>query len=203
MLATITDSTIVSISAGTSTCDEETALIAFHTELRWMAVAWRDDSLKGVVFGYASQRQAHAALMRVLRLPHQFCRFVDERQPDETPSWVNQLIDDLRRFVDGDPVDFSDLQLDLDHLTRFGRRVVAACRKIRWGQVRTYGELAAACGSPGAARAVGSVMAKNRFPLVVPCHRVLAAGGALGGYSAPDGLRMKRRLLASEDMSRT
>jgi methylated-DNA-[protein]-cysteine S-methyltransferase len=64
--------------------------------------------------------------------------------------------------------------------------------------VSTYGDLAAAIGSPGAARAVGSVMARNCFPLIVPCHRVLGAGGSLGGYSAPDGLRMKRRLLAME-----
>ena len=95
-------------------------------------------------------------------------------------------------------MDFSDVPLALDHLTPFGRRVVAACRRIPWGQTRSYGELAAECGSPGAARAVGSVMAKNRYPLIVPCHRVLAAGGELGGYSAPDGLKMKRRLLAME-----
>jgi methylated-DNA-[protein]-cysteine S-methyltransferase len=95
-------------------------------------------------------------------------------------------------------VDFSYVPLALDHLTPFARQVVVACRRISWGLVSSYGELAARCGSPGAARAVGSVMAKNRYPLVVPCHRVLAAGGALGGYSAPDGLRMKRRLLAME-----
>jgi methylated-DNA-[protein]-cysteine S-methyltransferase len=97
-------------------------------------------------------------------------------------------------------VDFSDVPLALDHLTSFGRRVVAACRRIRWGQTRSYGELASECGAAGAARAVGTVMAKNRYPLIVPCHRVLAARGALGGYSAPDGLRMKRRLLAMEQV---
>jgi methylated-DNA-[protein]-cysteine S-methyltransferase len=110
-------------------------------------------------------------------------------------------IDLLARYAAGEAVDFSQVPLDLDHLTRFARRVVAACRRIPRGQVRTYGELAAACGAAGAARAVGSVMAKNRFPLIVPCHRVIGAGGGLGGYSAPDGLRMKRRLLALEGRS--
>ena len=98
----------------------------------------------------------------------------------------------------GEPVDFADVPLALDHLTPFGRRVIAACRRFLGDSTRSYGELAAECGSPGAARAVGSVMAKNRYPLIVPCHRVLAAGGELGGYSAPDGLKMKRRLLAME-----
>jgi methylated-DNA-[protein]-cysteine S-methyltransferase len=105
---------------------------------------------------------------------------------------------DLQRFAEGERVEFSDVPLATDHLSRFAKRVVAACRAIPWAQVTTYGDLAAACGSPGAARAVGSVMARNRYPLVVPCHRVLASGGGLGGYSAPDGLRMKRRLLAME-----
>ena len=80
-------------------------------------------------------------------------------------------------------------------------RVIAACRRIPWGETRSYGDLATECGSPGAARAVGSVMAKNRYPLIVPCHRVLAAGGDIGGYSAADGLVMKRRLLAAEGLT--
>jgi methylated-DNA-[protein]-cysteine S-methyltransferase len=140
-------------------------------------------------------------MARVLRLPHQFCHFVGDGQSGDLPSWAAELVDDLCRFAAGEPIDFSEVPLDLDHLTPFGRSVVAACRQIRWGKVRSYGQLAAQCGSPGAARAVGTVMAKNRFPLIVPCHRVLAAGGALGGYSAPDGLEMKRRLLAMEGHS--
>jgi methylated-DNA-[protein]-cysteine S-methyltransferase len=104
----------------------------------------------------------------------------------------------LACYAAGGDVDFSDVELDLEYQTPLGRRVIAACRAIPHGEVRTYGELAAECGAPGAARAVGSVMAKNRHPLVVPCHRVVGAGGGLGGYSAPEGLRMKRRLLAME-----
>jgi len=175
-----------------------TSAVAFSTALNWMAIAWDDDALRGIVFGYASQRQAELALARSLGTPRQFCHFLSASQLDGAASWVCELVDDLQRYAEGDPVDFSDVPLALDHLTPFARRIVAACRRIDWGRVSSYGELATKCGSPGAARAVGSVMAKNRYPLVVPCHRVLASGGGLGGYSAPDGLQMKRRLLTME-----
>jgi methylated-DNA-[protein]-cysteine S-methyltransferase len=178
--------------------DQQLFALAFHTGLDWMAVAWQQDALCGLVFGYASRRQAAVALARMPRFSDQFCRLMAEGQLAEQPQWLQDVVRRLRCFADGEPVEFADVPLALDHLTPFARRVVAACRRIGWGQVSTYGELAAQCGSSGAARAVGSVMAKNCYPLVVPCHRVLAAGGAIGGYSAPDGLRMKRRLLAME-----
>jgi methylated-DNA-[protein]-cysteine S-methyltransferase len=154
--------------------------------------------LHGVVFGHASRRNAEIALARSLRLLQPHGCLVGQNVSPISPTWIKELVAGLRHFAEGEPVDFSDVPLALDHLTPFARRVVAACRRICWGQTRSYGDLASECGAPGAARAVGTVMAKNRYPLVVPCHRVLAAGGALGGYSAPDGLRMKRRLLAME-----
>lgn len=189
---------LVRRNAGLALRTQQTFIEAFDTELNWMAIAWHSNALQGIAFGHRARRQAELAVARPLRLSHHFGRFVGDNQSNNPPIWVGELTDDLRRFAAGEPVDFSDVPLDVDHLTPFARSVVAACRRIPWGQVRTYGELATICGAPGAARAVGSVMAKNRFPLVVPCHRVLAAGGALGGYSAPDGLRMKRRLLAME-----
>jgi methylated-DNA-[protein]-cysteine S-methyltransferase len=171
---------------------------AFETALHWMAIAWDADKLQGVVFGHPTRRKAEDAVMRVQRLPRQECCIVAEEALDDAPQWVRQLVDDLRRFADGDPVDFSYVPISQMHLTLFGRRVVAACRRLRWGQTSSYSALAAKCGASGAARAVGTVMAKNRFPLVVPCHRVLAAGGKLGGYSAPGGLQTKRQLLGIE-----
>jgi methylated-DNA-[protein]-cysteine S-methyltransferase len=108
------------------------------------------------------------------------------------------VVERLKSYAAGEAVDFSDVRIDDGHLTEFGRKIVKACRRIARGGTKTYGELAARCGSPGAARAVGQVMARNRYPLVVPCHRVLAAGGLIGGFSAPEGLTMKRRLLSLE-----
>jgi methylated-DNA-[protein]-cysteine S-methyltransferase len=163
-----------------------------------MAIAWRDDLLVGAAFGHAAARQAELAATRPLNIAHASAALARATQADDAPGWVNEMVDDLQRFAAGEPVDFSHAALDLNHLTPFAKKVVARCRRIGWGQTRSYGDLAAECGAPGAARAVGSVMAKNRYPLIVPCHRVLAAGGAIGGYSAPDGLAMKRRLLAME-----
>jgi methylated-DNA-[protein]-cysteine S-methyltransferase len=171
---------------------------AFASELGSMAVAVRDDALCGLVFGYASAAQANAVLARLLGIdakPSSRRLVVDEGPASRLAL---HLADDLRRYAAGEPVDFRDVPINDSHLTPFGRRIISACRRIPFGQTRSYGQLAAICGSPGAARAVGQVMARNRFPLIVPCHRVLGAGGRLGGFSAPDGLRMKRRLLAME-----
>ena len=185
-------------SADVVSYDERTVVAAFETDLGWMAIAWREDALRGIVFGHSSRRNAELALARSLRMLQPRGRVARGGQLPDSPHWVKELVDSLQRFAEGESVDFSDVPLALDHLTPFARRVIATCRRIRRGQTRSYGDLANECGAPGAARAVGSVIAKNRFPLVVPCHRVLAAGGALGGYSAPDGLRMKRRLLSME-----
>ncbi len=101
-------------------------------------------------------------------------------------------------MLEGEPDDFREVPVDLSHLTPFAQRVIKACRRVAWGQTASYGKLAQAAGSPGAARAVGQVMSTNRTPLVVPCHRIIASDGRLGGFSAPQGLTMKRRLLALE-----
>jgi methylated-DNA-[protein]-cysteine S-methyltransferase len=178
--------------------DRPTFIAPFITDLNWMAIAWREDKLVASVFGYPSRRLAELALARTPGMPDSFGRAAIDGRSDEVPQWASRLADKLRRFAEGEPVNFGDVPLSLEYLTSFGVRIVAACRRIPWGQTRSYGELAAECGSPAAARAVGTVMAKNRYPLIVPCHRVLAAGGDLGGYSAPDGLAMKRRLLAME-----
>ncbi len=113
-------------------------------------------------------------------------------------SWNRRLAERMIAALEGEPDEFRDVEIDLNHLTPFARRVAAACRRIGWGQTRSYGELAAVAGFPGAARAVGHVMATNRTPLLVPCHRVVASGGRLGGFSAPQGIKLKRRLLDLE-----
>jgi methylated-DNA-[protein]-cysteine S-methyltransferase len=170
----------------------------FCTELGWMALAVRDETLCGLVFGHATAEKAGAALERYMGVTPQQSRIRKQHTDEPASPLVERLVDELQRFAAGEPVDFRDVRVNEEHLTPFGRRIVAACRRIPFGQTRSYGQLTAVCGSPGAARAVGQVMAKNRYPLVVPCHRVVAAGGKLGGFSAPQGLAMKRRLLALE-----
>lgn len=108
------------------------------------------------------------------------------------------LVGRLRAYAAGQPVDFHDVAIDLGPQSDFQRRVVRCCRRIAYGKTATYGQLARLAGFPGAARAVGQVMAANRVPIIVPCHRVVAAGGSLGGFSAPGGVALKRRLLELE-----
>lgn len=102
----------------------------------------------------------------------------------------------LERYVAGEDVDWPELPVDFEALPKFQRRVLEELRTVPAGETLSYGELAARCGSPKAARAVGQVMAANRWPLVFPCHRVLAAGGRLGGFGP--GPEMKRWLLGLE-----
>ena len=178
---------------------EDIVAVAFETELGWMALALRGETLAGVVFGHASKRQAMVSLRQNLGRGVVAPALVDFLDDEELPESMIGVIERLRAYAAGEQVDFSDVPVDDRHLTDFGRRIVRACRRIPRGKTRSYGQLAADCGSPGAARAVGQAMAKNHYPLIVPCHRVLAAGGLLGGFSAPQGLAMKRRLLEMEN----
>jgi methylated-DNA-[protein]-cysteine S-methyltransferase len=107
------------------------------------------------------------------------------------------LVRGLRHYFDGQPVTFNP-PLDCDGVSRFQAAVWQACRKVGYGKTISYGELASRTGRPGAARAVGTAMSRNRFPIVVPCHRVVKSDGSLGGYSGPGGVTFKRRLLDME-----
>jgi O-6-methylguanine DNA methyltransferase len=172
-------------------------ILTAPTGIGHLAVACFDGRLAATSIGHDSGPTAAARVAGLLAEPLEASeRPSGERRADM--ELARDVLARLGRYVEGQSVAFDDLPLAIDHLSPFQQRVVAACRAIRYGATRTYGELAAAAGSPGAARAVGQVMAGNRMPLVVPCHRVLAAGGKLGGFSAPQGLNLKRRLLALE-----
>ena len=116
----------------------------------------------------------------------------------EPPAEVARAAEEIVRLLDGEPSDLRFVALDTARLSDFAREVYAAAREIPAGRTTSYGELARAAGHPGAAREVGAALARNPFPIVVPCHRVLAADGALHGFSAPGGLATKRRMLEIE-----
>ncbi len=106
-----------------------------------------------------------------------------------------QIID----YFEGAYVNFSfDIPVLLDGFSEFQKAVLNACKSIKFGQTINYGELAKQLGQPLASRAVGNALAKNPLPLIIPCHRVIRSDGSLGGFSAPAGLSLKRRLLAHE-----
>ena len=117
---------------------------------------------------------------------------------DELPSHIAHAVDGIRALLAGEARDLSDIALDERGIPGFRRQVHALTRAIPPGQTRTYGEIAAALGQPGAARAVGRAEGDNPFPPIVPCHRVMGAGGEPTGFSAPGGVETKRRMLLIE-----
>ncbi len=117
---------------------------------------------------------------------------------DKPPPRVRQAVAAVERYLAGESVDFSPLVLDLAGVGDFHRRIYDLTRDVGWGETITYGELARRVGAPGAARAVGQAMGRNPIPIIIPCHRVLASGGKVGGFSAFGGAVTKTRLLALE-----
>ena len=127
---------------------------------------------------------------------------IARRFPDAVESVpsadVQRAIDAIVALVRGQPSDLSGIALDMDGVPPFYQRVYEVARTIPPGATLTYGEIAARLGDRGAARAVGQALGRNPFALVVPCHRVLAAGGKVGGFSASGGITTKLRLLTIE-----
>lgn len=161
----------------------------FHTELGWMAIAYHDRVLAQLTFGHATPAAAVEHLA------------VSPGAEPRRSGWP-QLVRRLQAYAAGATDDFADVEVDTSELAPFQRRVVERCRRIPYGQTRSYGQLAQLAGSARAARAVGNAMAGNRCPLVIPCHRVVHASGEIGHYSAPAGRRMKLRLLEQEALPR-
>ena len=114
------------------------------------------------------------------------------------PPFVRRAIEGMTAVLAGEPRDLRNVPLDQRGLDAFRRAVYAATREIAPGTTRSYGGVARSIGCPDAARDVGAALGRNPFPIVVPCHRVVAANGALTGFSAPGGLATKRRMLEIE-----
>jgi methylated-DNA-[protein]-cysteine S-methyltransferase len=117
---------------------------------------------------------------------------------DDLPAAVRDGVAGIIALLAGEQPDLGSITLDERDLDPFRAAVYAATRAIGPGKTATYGEIARAIGAPGAARAVGAALGSNPYPIIVPCHRVLAADGALHGFSAPGGIATKRRMLEIE-----
>jgi len=139
-------------------------------------------------------------------LPETDRRMIERRIARDFPGsrddarLLPKLANAFRAYFAGRLVRF-DVRLDLDGLTDFRRRVMECCRRIPRGRTASYQDLARAAGSPNASRAVGSTMAHNPLPLIVPCHRVVRSDGSVGGFSSPRGAEQKRRLLRLEGVT--
>ncbi|WP_436789337.1 methylated-DNA--[protein]-cysteine S-methyltransferase [Yinghuangia sp. YIM S10712] len=161
----------------------------FDTAIGRCGIAW---GTRGVTAVQLPERDDEATRRR---LPDAF----PEAEP---PPAVRDAIGAIRALLRGEPRDLADVVLDLDGVPEFHRRVYAVTRTIPPGSTMTYGEVAGRLGMPGAARAVGHALGRNPCAIVVPCHRVLAAGGASGGFSAHGGVGTKMRMLTIEGAPR-
>ena len=160
----------------------------FDTALGRCGIAW---SARGVVAVQLPEADEATTRSRLARS----ARGAPEAAP---PPAVRAAIEAIAALLAGAKRDLEDVVLDESGVPDFHRRVYAAARRIPPGRTATYGELEPQLGLPGAARAVGQALGRNPFTLIVPCHRVLAAGGRSGGFSAHGGVTTKLRLLEIE-----
>jgi methylated-DNA-[protein]-cysteine S-methyltransferase len=161
----------------------------FDTTIGRCGIAWSGRGVVGVQLPEANERATRARLLQ---------NFPDAREAPPPPA-VRRALDGIVALLRGEASDLAAVELDMDGVPPFHRCVYDAARKIPPGATLSYGDIAARLGAPGAARAVGQALGHNPFAIIVPCHRVLAAGGKVGGFSANGGVTTKRRLLAIED----
>ena len=161
----------------------------FETAMGFCAIGWSDAGIACFRLPEKSAGDATRAILRRMR----------DASEAEPPSQIAEAIAAARRYFEGEAVDFSGLVVDLGAQEPFFARVYDVVRNLKRGETTTYGAVAKALGAgPEAARDVGQAMARNPVPLIIPCHRVLAAGGRIGGFSAPGGSATKARMLALE-----
>jgi methylated-DNA-[protein]-cysteine S-methyltransferase len=161
-----------------------TSYVAVETAIGAFGVAWTD---AGIVRTWLHAGTVTRARQQILRA----CPGALESAP---PPGLAATISEVRSLLSGEPVDLLSAELDMTNVPDFDRRVYELARTIGPGSTTTYGEIAKALGEePMRARDVGVALARNCFAPIVPCHRVVAAGGRLGGYSAPGGTRSPLR----------
>lgn len=160
----------------------------FETAFGWIGIGWTD---KGICRIQLPERDRASTERRLRRtLP-----YAEESPP--TPV-IGGAIEAIGRYFSGETVDFSGLPLDLPAGDAFRLAIWQAARNLGHGETTTYGALAVQAGHGGMARETGEALGRNPVPIIVPCHRILAAGGKLGGFSAPGGAATKERLLVLE-----
>lgn len=165
-----------------------TGFALFDTALGTCGVAWRAAGLVGVQLPEETPERTRA------RLEESFPDAVEH----DPPGPVQQAVDGIRDHLSGLLDSLQWVPLDFEDLTEFDCAVYEITRTVEPGSVLTYGDVAARLGSIGAAQAVGQSLGRNPLPIVVPCHRILASGGGIGGFSAGGGTLTKRELLALE-----
>lgn len=163
----------------------------FETAIGWAGIAWAEQGLIG-----AHLPERDPAIVR-----RSFFRKFPDAEEAPAPTEFEGVIEGIRALMRGEKVDLSGAQLDLARVPEFNAKVYEIARRIPAGETLTYGEIAVKLGDRLLARDVGAALGKNPWPIVVPCHRVTAAGGKLGGFSARGGATTKLKLLEIEGAS--
>jgi len=163
----------------------------FETAAGVAAIGWTNSGIVSFRLPAPTASEAERAILR--RLP--------DAIRSEPPAEIATVIDAAIRYFSGERIEFSDVAIDLGEQPAFFAKVYSLVRQLGWGETTTYGAVARALDAgPEHARAVGQAMATNPVPLIVPCHRVMAAGGKIGGFSAPGGSTSKARMLELEGL---
>ncbi|MFJ5368876.1 methylated-DNA--[protein]-cysteine S-methyltransferase [Bosea sp. CER48] len=160
----------------------------FDTAIGTCALIWESERFIGAQLPERDEETARRRLAR---------RFPDAQEGEAT-GFVAEAVAGIRALFDGEKRNLSDLPVALETVADFNRKVYEVALSIPPGETLTYGEVAQRIGDPGAARAVGVALGQNPWPIIVPCHRVLAAGGKTGGFSADGGVETKLRILTIE-----
>jgi methylated-DNA-[protein]-cysteine S-methyltransferase len=163
----------------------------FDTAIGRCALVWRGGLVIGAALPESTDERARASLVR---------RFPTAEEADP-PPFAAEAIARIASLLGGGKTDLSEIRVDPQG-SAFERNVWQAARRIPCGEVRSYGDIARDIGAPGAAQAVGIALGRNPVPILVPCHRVLAADGKTGGFSAPGGVATKFRILEIEGAKR-
>jgi len=161
----------------------------FQTTLGWAGLAWGGQGLIGSSLPESDRERVLARTRR---------RFPDAVESDDPPAEIRRAVEEISALLSGARPTLAEVRIDEARVPEFARRVYALARAIPPGSTRTYGELATELGDRLLAREVGQALGANPWPIVVPCHRITAAKGRLGGFSAPGGQQTKLRLLAIE-----
>lgn len=168
--------------------DTMTGYTIFDTAIGWAGIVWGDNGLIGAHLPESDRDTARASLLR---------RFPGMTEAEPSPE-VAGVIDGIRALLRGEKPMLLEAQLDLSRVPEFNAKVYAIARQIPPGETLTYGEIAVKLGDRLLAQQVGGALGRNPWPIIVPCHRVTAAGGKLGGFTARGGTQTKLKLLATE-----
>ncbi len=172
---------------------EKPGLALFETAIGPCAVAWSDHGIVGL------QLPEKSAVDTLKRLRRRF----PEASEAHPPQPVREAVQGITRLLRGERIDLAAIELDFRDVGAWDRSVYELARTIHTGETLTYGEIAARLGDPAQAREVGQSLGRNPWPIIVPCHRVTAANGKAGGFSAHGGVTTKLRLLAIESAHST